>query len=123
MRPRHAESESSSAGPQGVGVDALYYCPHLPEATLAEYRMDCDCRKPKPGMLLRAQDQWDIDLDSSYMIGDQPRDVEAGAQAGVRSILLGESADPPNTGTYLAADLSAAAGFILADRQVTSATK
>jgi len=62
-------------------LDAIYYCPHRPEA-------QCDCRKPKPGMILRASRELNIDLGVSYMIGDRYVDVEAAHSAGVKSILL-----------------------------------
>jgi len=78
-------------GSLGVVIDAFYYCPHLPTAQLAAYRMDCDCRKPKPGLLLRAQREYGLDLQRSYMIGDSHRDVEAGTAAGLAgSILIGD---------------------------------
>lgn len=68
---------------RGVIIDAFYYCPHLPTADLAAYRMDCNCRKPKPGMLFRAAREYGLDLERSYMIGDSRRDVEAGVAAGL----------------------------------------
>jgi D-glycero-D-manno-heptose 1,7-bisphosphate phosphatase len=64
-----------------ASLDAIYYCPHRPET-------GCDCRKPKPGLLLRAGRDLKIDLPNSFMIGDRYIDVEAGRAAGVRSILL-----------------------------------
>ncbi len=75
---------------QGVRVAGIYYCPHLPEGTVARYAIECDCRKPKPGMLLEAAKEHDVDLSVSYMVGDMLRDVEAGAAAGCRGILIGE---------------------------------
>jgi histidinol-phosphate phosphatase family protein len=85
----------------GVVIDAFYYCPHLSADELApaervtaelnEYRMDCDCRKPKPGMMFRAAREYGLDLKRSYMIGDSQRDVEAGRAAGLAdSIRVGE---------------------------------
>ena len=62
-------------------MDAIYYCPHTPED-------NCDCRKPKPGMLLRAAREMEIDLDRSFMIGDRYIDVRAAHAAGVRSVLV-----------------------------------
>jgi D-glycero-D-manno-heptose 1,7-bisphosphate phosphatase len=62
-------------------LDAIYYCPHRPET-------QCDCRKPKPGMILRASREMNIDLGVSYMIGDRYVDVEAAHSAGVKAILL-----------------------------------
>ncbi|NNM86050.1 MAG: HAD family hydrolase [Phycisphaerales bacterium] len=70
-------------------VDAIYYSPHHPDAPVAEYRQDHPWRKPKPGMLLHAASELNLDLNQSWMIGDQPRDVDAGASAGCRTILLG----------------------------------
>ncbi|HVX83819.1 MAG TPA: HAD family hydrolase [Phycisphaerae bacterium] len=72
----------------GAHIDASYYCPYHPEAPIAEYRVDHEWRKPKPGMLLQAAADFGLDLAQSWMIGDQPRDVAAGAAAGCRTILL-----------------------------------
>ncbi|MCI5567871.1 MAG: D-glycero-beta-D-manno-heptose 1,7-bisphosphate 7-phosphatase [Veillonellaceae bacterium] len=71
----------------GTSIDAFYYCPHHPEAKIEKYRIDCDCRKPKPGMVLKACHDFGIDMSKSYMIGDKKRDVECGERAGVRGIL------------------------------------
>ncbi len=68
--------------------DGLYICPHHPEATLKDYRIDCECRKPKPGMLLKAAKELNLDLSKSFFIGDRLSDVIAGNLAGVRTILL-----------------------------------
>jgi D-glycero-D-manno-heptose 1,7-bisphosphate phosphatase len=76
----------------GVLIDAFYYCPHLATADLAEYRIECDCRKPKPGMLFRAAREYGLDLKNSYMIGDSSRDMEAGRAAGVAACVLVGSA-------------------------------
>ena len=62
--------------------DAFYYCPHHKKGTVAEYAVDCDCRKPKPGMLLQAMREWEIDASRSYMIGDRLTDLQAGRAAG-----------------------------------------
>ncbi|PTQ97957.1 D-alpha,beta-D-heptose 1,7-bisphosphate phosphatase [Mucilaginibacter yixingensis] len=67
----------------GVTFTDIFYCPHHPNFT-----GDCDCRKPKPGMLLRAIDKYDIDPAQSYFIGDRERDVIAGTAAGVTGILI-----------------------------------
>jgi len=71
----------------GASVDAYYYCPHHPDG-VGDYRQSCDCRKPKPGMLLTAAHDLDIDLTRSWMIGDKLSDIEAGAAAGCRTILV-----------------------------------
>jgi len=77
---------------QGARIDAFYYCPHHPEAPIKAYRKDCPCRKPRPGLLLKAAEELNIDLAKSYMVGDSPRDVEAGKRAGCHTILLGREA-------------------------------
>ena len=75
-------------GKEGAFIDAIYFCPHHPDKGFVgerpEYKIDCDCRKPKPGMLLQAAKDWNIDLSESYMIGDSERDVEAGRNARVK---------------------------------------
>lgn len=73
---------------KGAHIDAIYYCPHHPEATIKEYRIDCDCRKPKPGMLKRAEKDLDLDLKCSFLIGDKDSDIEAGYRAGCKTILV-----------------------------------
>jgi D-glycero-D-manno-heptose 1,7-bisphosphate phosphatase len=72
----------------GASIDAAYYCPHHPEFGNAEYRRDCDCRKPKPGMLLRAAAELEIDLENSFIIGDTIKDMVAGKSAGCRAVLV-----------------------------------
>lgn len=71
----------------GAHIDAFYYCPHHPEAKLPAYRRACDCRKPAPGLILRAIREHDIDPAASLMIGDAPRDIACAEQAGVRGVL------------------------------------
>ncbi len=72
----------------GAPVDALYYCPHLPEGTVARYAVACDCRKPKPGLFLRAAKEHDIDLPASYVVGDSERDIQAAQSAGCKGTAL-----------------------------------
>jgi D,D-heptose 1,7-bisphosphate phosphatase len=67
-------------------VDATYHCPHHPTAGVGEYRRECGCRKPAPGMLLQAIEDWAPDVGRSFMVGDMPKDLEAAAAAGVRGI-------------------------------------
>ena len=80
-------------GLEGAYLDAIFYCPHHPhkgyEGEITELKIDCDCRKPKPGMLLKAAEQYNIDLSKSWMIGDGENDVLAGKNAGCRTVLLG----------------------------------
>ena len=73
---------------EGATVDAIYYCPHHPREGAPPYRSDCDCRKPRPGMLLRAAGDLNIDLSRSYMVGDGIVDMGAGRAAGVTTILV-----------------------------------
>lgn len=73
---------------QGVApIDGFYYCPHHPKAAVPEYAVDCDCRKPKPGMLLTACRELGIEAKLSLMVGDKPRDVECGEAAGAKGVL------------------------------------
>jgi D-glycero-D-manno-heptose 1,7-bisphosphate phosphatase len=67
----------------GVNITDIFYCPHHPDFT-----GDCDCRKPKPGLLLQGIEKYDLDPSKSYFIGDRERDVEAGTAAGVKGILI-----------------------------------
>lgn len=79
-------------GEEGAYVDAIYFCPHHPdkgfEGERPEYKKICDCRKPKPGMLIKAAKDYNIDLKESWMIGDGLNDIEAGKAAGCRTALL-----------------------------------
>lgn len=67
-------------------VDGFYYCPHHPEAKIKKYRLECDCRKPKPGMILRSAKDFNIDLKQSFLIGDRQSDILAGKNAGCKTI-------------------------------------
>ena len=81
-------------GKEGAYVDAIYFCPHHPhkgyEGEIPELKIECDCRKPKPGMLLHAAEDFNIDLKESWMVGDSETDIEAGQNAGCRTFLVGE---------------------------------
>lgn len=68
----------------GVKIEKFYYCPHLADGPIAKYAIECDCRKPKPGMILQACQEYDIDKSQSFLIGDGKRDVEAAEAAGIR---------------------------------------
>jgi D-glycero-D-manno-heptose 1,7-bisphosphate phosphatase len=72
----------------GARVEAFYYCPHHPEAEVEEYRAECDCRKPQPGMLLAAAADLGLDLTRSWLVGDRASDLEAGAAVGCRTVLV-----------------------------------
>lgn len=71
----------------GARIDHVYHCPHHPEG-LGRYRVDCACRKPKPGLLLQAARDFHIDLRRTAMIGDQVADMQAGWEAGCRTVLV-----------------------------------
>lgn len=72
----------------GAPISGFYCCPHHPDGSVAEYAIHCDCRKPEPGLILRAAQEHEIALDESWFIGDILNDVEAGRRAGCRTILL-----------------------------------
>jgi D-glycero-D-manno-heptose 1,7-bisphosphate phosphatase len=72
----------------GARLDAVYYCPHHPSVGPPPYRQDCDCRKPLPGLVRRAAAEFEIDLASSWMVGDRYGDVELARNAGVRSAFV-----------------------------------
>lgn len=74
----------------GGKLDAIYYCLHHPEASLPAYRMRCECRKPRPGLLLQAARELNIDMKSAYMIGDGITDIQAGIAAGTKTIYIGQ---------------------------------
>ena len=74
---------------KGTSLDAEYYCLHSPDGLVKELRVPCDCRKPKPGLILNAAKEWDIDIARSYLVGDGLVDVEAGKRAGCKTILVG----------------------------------
>jgi D-glycero-D-manno-heptose 1,7-bisphosphate phosphatase len=92
--------------PSGVNIGETYVCPHGTDGT-------CECRKPKPKMLLDAAEKYDIDLANSYMVGDRPSDVEAGINAGTKTILVRSGAtEYDERATYVAKDLLDVAQFI-----------
>ena len=80
-------------GVEGAYLDAIYYCPHHPhkgyEGEVPELKIECECRKPKPGMLMRAAEDFNIDLSASWMVGDGENDIRAGKAAGCRTALIG----------------------------------
>lgn len=80
-------------GAEGAYLDAIYFCPHHPhngyEGEVPELKIDCNCRKPKPGMLLKAAEDFNIDLSQSWMVGDGENDIKAGKGAGCKTALIG----------------------------------
>src|SRR5450830_316763 len=75
-------------------IDMIYFCPHHPVHGKGEYMKECDCRKPEPGMFLRAKKEFDIDMQSSLMVGDNYSDLEAAKKAGVDKLFLLSHATP-----------------------------
>ena len=88
------EKMETELGRQGAYIDGLYYCPHHPhsgyEGEIKELKIDCDCRKPKPGMLWKASKDFNIDLKQSWMVGDGENDIRAGQAAGCHTALIGD---------------------------------
>ena len=74
----------------GGAVAEYFYCPHLVGAKIPAYDMDCDCRKPKPGLILRAMEKYHLEREDCVLIGDSPRDIEAAEAAGIRGFLFQE---------------------------------
>lgn len=112
-------SERLEAG--SARVDAYYHCPHHPRGVIDSLTCVCDCRKPAPGLLLRAAGDLGIDLERSFMIGDRWRDVQAGRAAGTATVLVrtgygrSEEQAPPDgaSADTVADNLAAAAAWIL----------
>jgi D-glycero-D-manno-heptose 1,7-bisphosphate phosphatase len=104
----------------GVTLDGFVYCPHHPEGSLSGYALDCECRKPRPGLLVRAAARYEIGLRESWMVGDILDDVEAGHAAGCRSVLVDTGNEtewvwsPARMPDATARDLLEAARLILA---------
>jgi D,D-heptose 1,7-bisphosphate phosphatase len=111
-------------GEQHAYVDSIYYCPHHPdsgfEGEIAELKIECDCRKPKIGMLTQAAHDLNIDLGSSWMVGDTTRDIATGLAAGTRTVLVrtgyaGRDYFCPVRADYEFYDLADATPFMLHD--------
>jgi D-glycero-D-manno-heptose 1,7-bisphosphate phosphatase len=106
-------------------IDGWFFCPHHPQATIAAYRLDCSCRKPRPGLILQAAALHHLDLACSYVVGDRITDIAAGSSAGCRTILVetgrhldapiitSEPLNPHLHPDYVCANLPAAAAWIL----------
>lgn len=91
----------------GIEILECFYCPHHPEKGIGKYKVDCNCRKPNPGMLLEGIKKYDVDIENSFMIGDKKGDLEAGKKAGLKSILVltgyGKKIEEEVKGNYLIA--------------------
>jgi D-glycero-D-manno-heptose 1,7-bisphosphate phosphatase len=102
---------------QQIRLDAVYHCPHHPLGTIRRFAIECDCRKPGPGMLLRAAAEMHLDLASSVLVGDKISDTAAGRAAGLRWTILVRSGHALPEGylscaDYCCDDLSAAAAWV-----------
>ncbi len=108
---------------EGARIDAVYYCPHHPRAGNSHYTVDCDCRKPKTGLIDRAVKDLSIDILHSYMVGDKWSDVELAQRAGVHAVLVesGFAHDDPGNRRpehvrdpdFIARDIAEAADWII----------
>lgn len=97
----HLRSALAAAGCPAAGI---YHCPHHPAGTVAPYAIECDCRKPRPGMLLQAARELGLDLPSSFMVGDKLSDLQAAHGAGVKHAYLVRSSQPIEPGVTDLAD-------------------
>lgn len=104
---------------QGVALDAIYFCPHHPTGSVKELAVECDCRKPSPGMLLQAAEDFDLDLSASVLIGDKLSDVQAGKRAGVGRVVIVESGHEVDEAARHQAD-GVAANLLVAARLLTA---
>ena len=115
---RHIASRVEAGGGRIAG---FYFCPHHPDGTVPRYAVDCFCRKPQPGILLKAAREREIDLRASWLIGATLHDVEAGNRAGCRTLLIDNGTEtewrlgPRRVPTRIAPDLHAAAVLIAAE--------
>jgi D-glycero-D-manno-heptose 1,7-bisphosphate phosphatase len=102
---------------EGARVDATYFCPHHPEAPLAEYRQECECRKPRAGLLQRAAAEHGLDLSRSVLVGDKASDLGAARAAGCAAVLVrtgyGAEHERQVTADAVFDDLAAAVPWIL----------
>jgi D-glycero-D-manno-heptose 1,7-bisphosphate phosphatase len=112
----------------GVQLSAFYFCPHHPKGKVKNYAIECECRKPRPGMLLKAADHFKIDLNRSWMIGDILNDVEAGNSAGCKTILINNGNETEwcmneiRTPAKMVNDINAATRFILENQHEHAVT-
>ncbi len=104
---------------QGVSLDTIYFCPHHPQGSIEHLAIECNCRKPSPGMLLQAAKEFDLDLASSVMIGDKLSDVQAGKRAHVGRTIVVESGHDLGQVVRHEADM-VAANLLAAARALTS---
>jgi len=121
IREVHAQLQEALKE-KGAFIDAFYFCPHHPTEGKGAYLTSCNCRKPQPGMLLKAAADMNIDLGRSYMVGDTPKDVETARKVCAKGVLVktgygGDQHEEAVRPDYLAEDLLDAVHWILKDRQ------
>jgi len=102
---------------EGASLDGIYCCLHHPEGTVPEYAMECECRKPRPGLLEQAARDHDLDLSRCVTVGDSRRDVEAGKAAGTATVLVltghgAKTAGEPHGADHVAGNLVDAAAWL-----------
>lgn len=78
----------NKANKEKAKIEKIYYCPHHVDGIVKKFKVECDCRKPKPGMLLQAKRDFDISLNDSYLIGDRYKDIQFGQSNGLKTILV-----------------------------------
>ena len=100
---------------RGILIFAEYFCPHHPERGVGKYLSNCNCRKPKTGMFETAAKEFNLDLNDCWMIGDKLSDIEAGKNAGCKTIhvLTGVEKNPIKSADFVAKNLIDAANFII----------
>lgn len=98
---RHMREALAAAGAE---VEAVYHCPHHPKGKVPELAVDCDCRKPEPGMILRAVREHGLSLEQSFMVGDKPSDIEAARAAGLGHAYIVQSDNEESTDGLAGAD-------------------
>lgn len=99
---------------KGIIINAEYFCPHHLQGTIEKYKIDCNCRKPKSGMLEQAARDFDLDLEKCWMLGDTSSDIQAGKNAGCKTIhvLTGEGKIPSDYADFVANNLVEASSYI-----------
>lgn len=107
----------TNLGNAGAYLDGIYFCPHHPhkgyKGEVSELKVECDCRKPKPGMILKASKDFNIDLSQSFMVGDSDSDIKAGNAAGCKSILVNGDGTDHKEGNFGQIDtVSSVAEFV-----------
>ena len=125
VRTVHRHIEKILRG-KGAVIDGFYYCPHHPTEGKGEYLASCKCRKPEPGMLIRASEDMDIDLTRSYVVGDMIKDIVLAGRVGAKGLLVRTGYGPETEKeiigqeikpAYTAEDILDAVKWIIEDRQ------